>query len=244
MQAQAHKGKRIEIRKDMSRDELTLSLLGLVKRMAAHMSHSLPSSIRREELASAGMLGLVEAVRRFDPSRCESFVGYAALRIRGAMLDELRRGDIMSQEARTQSRRLGKIAQSLESSLGRTPGESDMAQALGLSDEQFRKDMGHLTRVQVLSFEAQDEVAPFSDNAGIDPHTAAEKTEERDVLARAIATLPSRQQMILSLYYEQELTFQQIGDMLNITAARVCQLHGQSMGALRTVISPTVALAA
>jgi RNA polymerase sigma factor for flagellar operon FliA len=241
---QVQKNKRIEIRKDMTENELTLSLLGLVKRMAAHMSHSLPANIRREELASAGMLGLVEAVRRFDPARCESFVGYAALRIRGAMLDELRRGDIMSQEARTQSRRLGKLAQSLEGTLGRAPGESDMAEALGLSDEQFRKDMGHFTRVQVLSFEAQDEVSPFSDSGAFDPHTAAEKTEERASLARAIAQIPERQQIILSLYYEQELTFQQIGDMLNITAARVCQLHGQSMGLLREVISRTTPLAA
>ena len=238
MQAQTFKGKRIEIRKDMSRDELTVSLLGLVKRMAAHMSHSLPSNIRREELASAGMLGLVEAVGRFDASRCESFVGYAALRIRGAMLDELRRGDIMSQEARTQSRRLSKIAQSLEATLGHAPGESDMAEAMGLSDEQFRKDMGHLTRVHMVSFEAQDEVAPFSDHAAQDPHTAAEKSEERTELARGVATLPERQRLILSLYYEQELTFQQIGDMLGITAARVCQLHSQSMAVLRDVVAP------
>ncbi len=225
--------KHIEIRQDMTETELVNSMLGLVRRMAGHMAHSLPSHIRRDDLSSAGMLGLVEAVRRFDPTRADSYVGYATLRIRGAMLDELRRGDIMSQEARTQSRRLSKISQSLETELGHAPSEDELAKALGMSAEKYRKELGHLGAVHTVSFEAQDELQPFTDTGAENPSDAAERGEERAELARAISTLPEREQLIVSLYYEQDLTFQEIGAMLDLTAARVCQLHTACMTKLR-----------
>jgi len=226
---------RIRMNKDMTESELISELMPLVKRIASHLIRKLPGSIRYDDIVSAGMVGLLEACKKFSADRCDSFVGYATMRIRGAMLDELRRGDIMSQEMRTLSRRLEHVIQDLESRLGRTPQSSEIAQAMGMSEEDYLNEAENLAQVQLISFDPQDHTMQRLKSAD-QPELETEMSELKGHLALALNQLPEREKLILSLYYEQELTLKEIGEVMDLTPARVCQLHAQAIHRLKSWI--------
>jgi RNA polymerase sigma factor for flagellar operon FliA len=227
----------IAVTKSTPPAELVTMMAPLVRRIADRVAHALPPHVRGDDLFSAGMIGLLEATRKFEPSRAASFVGYAALRIRGAMLDELRRGDILSQEARLKSRHLRALQQRLERELGRIPEAKDVADALGVSEEKYVSELQGLTHYKMVHLDLDTDDAGLVDESMPNPMDASVYAEMRDRLAQAIADLPEKERLVLSLYYEEELTYKDIGKLLDLTAARICQLHGQAVARLKKQLS-------
>lgn len=227
-----------------SQAELVKQMAPLVQRIASKVARGLPQHVRTGDLVSAGMVGLLEATQRFEPERAESFVGYATLRIRGAILDELRRGDILSQEARMKSRLVATARAKLHTALSRPPTTAEMAAELKVSEEEYVEDLAGLDTVRVVAFDPQDEAQAIMDTTAKSPADVTIFRELRDRLASAIETLPEKEKLILSLYYEQELTYKEIGDVLDLTAARICQLHAQAVARLRQRLDDSGAKAA
>ncbi|MCC6810986.1 MAG: FliA/WhiG family RNA polymerase sigma factor [Deltaproteobacteria bacterium] len=234
----------IAVSSESSRAELVEQMAPIVRRIANKVARGLPHHVRTDDLVSAGMIGLLEATQRFEPSRAESFVGYASLRIRGAILDELRRGDILSQDARMKSRLVQTTANKLQGTLGRAPTAAEMATALGVSEQEYVETLEGLTQVRLVAFDPQDESQAMVDANGQSPVDASMLKQLRGRLGEAITTLPQREKLILSLYYEQDLTYKEIGEVLDLTAARICQLHSQAVARLRERLDDVQAAAA
>jgi len=229
----------IDITQHSSPQDLVKVMMPLVKRIAIRMSRGLPSHVRTDDLISAGTVGLMEATRRFESKRAESFVGYATLRIRGAMLDELRRGDILSQEARTKSRQAQAVQAKLQSELRREPTRAEIAKALNVSEQEYIEDLEGLQHVKVVAFDPQEDAFGIVDTAQPSPVDASALSQLRGRLSAAIATLPEKEKLILGLYYEEDLTYKEIGDVLDLTAARICQLHAQAVSRLKATLAHT-----
>jgi RNA polymerase sigma factor for flagellar operon FliA len=224
----------IDIAQHHTPAQLVQVMMPLVKRIAARMSRGLPSHVRTDDLISAGTVGLMEATRRFESKRADSFVGYATLRIRGAMLDELRRGDILSQEARTKSRQVQAAQQKMQSALHREPTPAEVAAELGVSEQEYVEELEGLQHIKVVAFDPQEDAFGIVDTTHPSPIDASVFAQLKGRLSAAISTLPEKEQLILSLYYEEDLTYKEIGDMLDLTAARICQLHAQAVSRLKT----------
>ncbi len=223
----------IEIDDKTSAAELVATMMPLVKRMAAKVGRGLPVHIRTEDLISAGMVGLMDASRRFEPARAESFVGYATLRIRGAMIDELRRGDILSQEARTKTRLLQQALRRLQAELQREPTTAEVATHLGIEEHEYLDTLEHLLHVKMVPLDFEHEDCAISDPDVPSPVDSTMMAELKLQLAGAIQGLPEKERLVLSLYYEEELTYKEIGEVMGLTAARICQIHGQAVQRLR-----------
>lgn len=213
------------------RDRLIAEHLDIARRIAGRIARRCPSWVSSEDLIAAGMLGLAEAAERYDDSRQEPFLTFAEKRIRGAVLDELRRGDIMPRRVRQLARKVGATIQSLEKTHGGTPEDTTVAAALGVSLETYRADLEQLVHVTVGALDQLDHTPPVDG----DPSPAAQ-TERREILARikrALVRLDQRDVLLLSLYYNEELTYVEIGEILGVTTSRVCQLHGRAIARLR-----------
>jgi RNA polymerase sigma factor for flagellar operon FliA len=221
----------IAVSADCSRTDLVSQMAPLVHRIAGRVARGLPQHVRTGDLVSAGMVGLLEAAQRFEPARAESFVGYASLRIRGAILDELRRGDILSQDARMKSRLVAKAVAKLEAQLNQPPTTAQIAQALGVSEREYVEELEGLGEVRMVALDPSDE--SMVDDATTNPAEQAIFRQMTGRVATAMSSLPEKERLILSLYYDKELTYKEIGDVLDLTAARICQLHSQAVSRLR-----------
>ncbi len=207
----------------------------LVRRIAHHLVVRMPASVDVDDLVQAGMIGLLEAARQYDPSQGASFETYASIRIRGAMIDEIRRGDWVPRSVHRRVREAAEATRKVEQREGRAASANEVASTLGVPLDQYQKFLEGAARGQVLSLDA------FIDNGG-EPHLAEtaesperqfEDNEFRAGLARAIAGLSEREQLVLSLYYEQELNLREIGAVIGVSESRICQIHGQAMVRLR-----------
>jgi RNA polymerase sigma factor for flagellar operon FliA len=214
----------------------------LVKRIAFHLIARLPPSVQVEDLVQAGMIGLMDAVNNFDPGQGAQFETYASQRIRGAMLDELRQVDWLPRSARKNLRQIEKVIRTLEQKLGRSPSETEAAEALGVPLAEYQQMLqdgrGHQL-VYYEDFYDSDE----GDNDFLDRHLAdsrenpLEKIQDdgfRATLVEAIRGLPEREKLVMGLYYEEELNLREIGEVLGVTESRVCQLHSQAIARLRS----------
>lgn len=213
------------------RDRLIAAHIDVARRITLRLARRCPDWISRDDLIAAGMLGLTEAAERYDESRQEPFISFAEKRIRGAVLDELRRGDIMPRRVRQMARKIGGIIQSLERQTGTTPTDEQVAAALGVPVEDYRANLEQLVHVTVGAFE--DHVL---DSLASDDQSPAHHADHRGALARirgALGALPQRDLLLLNLYYEEELTYAEIGEVLGVTTSRVCQLHGRAIARLR-----------
>jgi RNA polymerase sigma factor for flagellar operon FliA len=220
-------------RPNAERDRLIAEHIDIARRIATRMARRCPPWISSDDVVAAGLLGLAEAADRFDETREESFLGFAEKRIRGAVLDELRRGDIMPRRVRQMARRVGETIQTLEQKLGAAPDDETVANALGVSLEHYRADLEQLVHITVGMFDESDGGVP----PGGDESSPANLAERREVLAdirAALDHLDQRDVLILSLYYNEELTYVEIGEVLGVTTSRVCQLHGRAIARLRT----------
>ena len=215
----------------------------LVKKIAYVLMSRLPASVEMDDLVQVGLMGLLEASTQFDASLGVLFETFASQRIRGAMLDELRRADWLPRQARKQAKQIEEAISQLEQSLGRPPQESEIAEALTLSLEDYQSALFESKGHQIVYYEDfvhSDEgqggspVDNIADPHRVDPVTTLSDTRFRAKLVEAIKTLPERDQVVMSLYYEQDLNLKEIGDILGVTESRVCQLHSQAVSRLRT----------
>jgi RNA polymerase sigma factor FliA len=217
------------------RNKLIAEHVDMARRIALRVARRVPEWMSYDDLIASAMVGLTEAADRYDPHRGEPFPGFAEKRIRGAVLDELRRGDIMPRRARQNARKVGQTIQALERQLGRPPEDEEMAKALAISVEEYREDLEHLTHVALVHISPQ----LLSAHAGNEE--SAETMLERAQLSRrlrdGLKQLPERDATILSLYYLEEVNYGEIAQLLGITESRVCQLHGRAIARLRTVLA-------
>ncbi len=214
------------------RDRLIAAHVEIARRIALRVARRCPAWVSTDDLVAAGMLGLAEAADRYDESRQEPFISFAEKRIRGAVVDELRRGDIMPRRVRQMARKVGATIQELEKKLGGPPEDEVVADALGVSLETYRADLEQLVHVTVGALDLVDH-APVLVSSESSP---AAEAERREILARireVLTRLDQRDVLVLSLYYNEELTYVEIGEVLQVTTSRVCQLHGRAIARLR-----------
>lgn len=213
------------------RNELITLHLDMVLKMARKMASRLPNSVLRDDVESAAMLGLTEAATRYDTSREEPFMAFAAKRVRGAILDHLRKNDILSRRARQGARRVSDATRELEGTLGRAATDGEIAAAMGMSEMKFNETYACLREAAVIHLDdLRTELADGSAN-GLD---TADKQRLKAALMQALDTLDERAQMVLSCYYRDGLTLREIGVILGVTESRVCQIHTHALSLLRS----------
>ncbi len=205
----------------------------LVKRIAFHMMNRLPPSVQAEDLIQAGMIGLIEAAKHYDPSQGASFETYAGIRVRGAMLDEIRRCDWTPRSVHRKSREAAEALREVEQRTGRDAHDAEVASELGVSVADYHQVLAESTTARVFSFDQPDE------NTGetialpeADTPTPSDNFAENDfktAMVKAIKNLPERESLVMSLYYDEELNLREIGEILGVSESRVCQIHGQAV---------------
>jgi RNA polymerase sigma factor for flagellar operon FliA len=230
-----------------SREQLVLAYSPLVKYVAGRMSTGLPAHVEESDLISYGLLGLISAIERFDPEREIKFETFAITRIKGSIIDELRSLDWVPRSVRAKARQIEKANALLEHKLQRAPTDAEVAAELEMTIEEFQDT---LTRISNSSVVALDELWTLSDASGdqvslldtiqdpdaIDPAHAMDATETKDRLADAIARLPEREKLVVALYYYENLTLREIGEVLGVTESRVSQLHTKAVLRLKAAL--------
>ncbi|MBT9139460.1 MAG: RNA polymerase sigma factor FliA [Dehalococcoidia bacterium] len=217
--------------------ELVSQYLPLVRLHAGRLALGLPAHVNRDDLVQAGVLGLLEAMQRFDPNRGVRFESFATLRIRGAMLDELRRLCWLPRSLLRQMREVDRASQALAAKLGREPELEEVADCLQIAVEQLRKTVTMINCGTVLSIEDTLFAAPETEGQEIATLDHLIVAEEKERLAAAIKELPERQQQLLALYYQEELTLKEVGLVLGVSESRVCQLHARIVARLRSALT-------
>ncbi len=213
---------------------------GLVKRIAHHLKGRIPASVQLDDLVQAGMIGLLEAVRQFDYSKGASFETYAGIRIRGAMLDEVRHQGWAPRSVHRNSRLVSDAIQETSQRLGRDAADGEVAQTLGISLDDYHLMLTDISMGKVIGIE---DLAAGEENAAIEVANSDNPFEQladekfQRALVQAIATLPEREALVLSLYYDEELNLREIGEVLQISESRVCQIMSQSMHRLKTKLN-------
>ncbi len=214
----------------------------LVKRIAHHLLGRLPASVQVEDLIQAGMIGLIEARKNYDGSKGASFETYAGIRIRGAMLDDIRKGDWVPRSVHKNNRDINQAIAELEAKLNRDPSDAEIAQHLDMSLAQLHSMQSDINSSRLVGIEdlgvAEDTIGPLSDDGIADnPFKQVADESFRMALVEAIKQLPERESVILSLYYDEELNLKEIGAVLGVSESRVSQILSQSMQRLRTKLS-------
>lgn len=220
-------------RSQAERDRLISEHVEVARRISMRVARRCPDWIQREDLMGAALLGLTEAANRYDASRNEPFIAFAEKRIRGAVLDELRRGDIMPRRARAMARKIGLIIKELEKQNAFVTDEA-VAEQLGVTVEDYRNNLEQLVHVTVGALENADESALSVEDSS--PEADVMKREAMARVRQALPKLDQRDLLVLGLYYNEELTYSEIGQVLGVTTSRVCQLHGRAIACLRVAI--------
>ncbi len=225
------------------RDDLLEEHADLVKRIAYHLANRLPPSVQLDDLVQAGMLGLLDAARNYDEGRNASFKTYASIRIRGAMLDEIRKNDWIPRSVHSKAKMLADAIRAVENREGRDARAQEIADELGITLEQYHELLKSANGQKVLSLD--EAVSDDGDGSLLDALTDSapnpmEDMQERDVkklLAEAIASLPERERMVMSLYYDEELNLREIGQVMGVSESRISQIHSQAIVRLQARIA-------
>jgi RNA polymerase sigma factor for flagellar operon FliA len=222
-----------------SQDEQISKYAPLVKRIAYHMMARLPASVEVDDLIQVGLIGLMDAVGRFDGTQGAQFESYATQRIRGAMLDELREADWLPRHVRQKSRQIESAIHRLEQRNGKSPTEQEISAELGMAIDQYQSMLGDVKCSQLLYYEdfSDEDSASFLErylvDGSNDPLAVLEDEGFRDSLIAAIHHLPERERSMMGMYYEQDMNLKEIGAVLGVSESRVCQLHSQAVARLR-----------
>lgn len=224
----------------LNREQLVQQYSPLVKRIAHHLMARLPANVLLDDLVQNGMIGLLDAMGRYEEGFGAQFETYASQRIRGAMLDGLRENDWLPRNLRREMRRVESALQQLEQQNGRAPSEGELAENLGMSLQEYQKLLlearGHQV-VYLEDFSSEDGESFLDRHVGIcdsDPSRLLEDKDMRREMVAAISALPEREQMVMALYYEEELNLREIGEVMGVTESRVCQLHSQAISRIRS----------
>ncbi|MBX3747519.1 MAG: FliA/WhiG family RNA polymerase sigma factor [Verrucomicrobiae bacterium] len=222
--------------------------VSLVKTVVGRLAMALPPHVDIEDLQSAGLVGLLHAIRRFNPLGGASFETYARVRIRGAVLDELRRMDWVPRSVHEKARRVQEVMQRLEQECGSVPGEGEVARAMGLGLEEYRELLAEIRPATFVSLDAvktgADEDRPrpmetLSDDREPSPGEQAARRELAQLLADRIEQLPDAQRKVLALYYYEDLRLREIAEVFGVTESRICQIHAQAILALKSYLRRT-----
>lgn len=210
----------------------------LVTRLARQLVTKLPASVELDDIVQAGMIGLMDAARRYRDDQGAQFETFATQRVRGAMLDELRQNDWAPRSVRRTQRAIDAAIHALEQRLGRAPREREVAKALGVSLDEYQAMLlearsGHVVSFDELEEAHGDELARQPADASCEPQARVEDRRLREGLVAAIEALPERERQLMSLYYEEDLNFREIAAVLGVTESRVCQMHAQAVARLR-----------
>ena len=226
----------------LDRNQLVTHYAPLVKRIAYHLMARLPSSVQVDDIIQNGMLGLLDAIKRYEEGLGAQFETYAVQRIRGAMLDGLRDNDWLPRSLRRDMRRIESAVSMLEQRYGRQPAEKELAESLGMSLAEYQKTLQDARGCQLVYFEdfsdGDEETYLERNIAGkdADPLENLLNKDMRETLVRSIEDLPEREKTVMGLYYERDLNLREIGEILGVTESRVCQLHSQAIARLRSRI--------
>ena len=228
------------------RNEYAAKFFPYIEKVARRLARRLPAHVEIDDLISSGVIGLMEAAERFDPSRVDRFEAFAEFRIRGAMLDDLRSRDTLSRDMRRLSNELRDATRRLEAQLGRTPDQEEIAQRLGVDMDELYARQQKLSGSSVVGIDdaGPDLLERTGDQTAADPFEQASRHELSDRLVSGIGTLPERMQQVLSLYYCDNLNLKEIGAVLGVTESRVCQIHGEATRRLRESLTDIAAEAA
>lgn len=228
------------------KDKLIMEYAPLIKFIAQKIAVRLPSNIELDDLISSGVIGLMDAIEKYDPTRDNKFKTYAEFRIRGSILDELRAQDWVPRSVRDKAKMLDRTLIQLEAELGRSATDEEVCEKLSISIEEFHDLLNQVRPVSVLSI---DDAATFSnvDKKSIlnilegtklnNPFNQLNLKSVKDIVAKAIEDLPERQRLVLSLYYYEDLNLKEIGKILRVTESRVSQLHAQAIARLRAKLT-------
>ena len=222
------------------RDRLILTYAPLVKYVAGRLGSGLPAHVDDEDLVSYGLLGLISAIERYEPDRDVKFETYAIARIRGAIIDELRALDWVPRSVRSRAREIERAIGELEGKLGRVPSDEEIAAKLGITTEELDESLSEISRSSIAALDELwsvggsdgDQVAlidTIEDTQGPEPQSAFAQTELREMVADAITSLPEREKLVITLYYYEDLTLREIGEVLGVTESRVSQLHTKAI---------------
>jgi RNA polymerase sigma factor for flagellar operon FliA len=235
------------------RDRLILTYAPLVKYVAGRLGSGLPAHVDEGDLVSYGLLGLIGAIERYDPERDIKFETYAMARIKGAIIDELRALDWVPRSVRSRAREIERAIAELESRMGRAPTDEEIAQKIGISVDELEESLTDISRSSIAALDELwsatgegDQISlldTLEDTSGPRPAEALDETELREALADAIARLPEREKLVVTLYYYEELTLREIGEVLGVTESRVSQLHTKAVLRLKARLAGAAARA-
>jgi len=222
-------------------DDLVIQHAPLVKRIAYHLMNRLPPNVQVDDLIQAGMIGLLEASRNYDPTQGASFETYAGIRIRGSMLDEIRRSDWTPRSVHRKARMVADAMRTIENRQGRDARDEEVADVLGMSLKEYHHILKDASGCRVFSLDelaAVGEIAPdLGQGSSAGPFDGLQKDAFKHSLAEAISGLPERERLVVSMYYDDEMNLREIGLVLGISESRVCQIHSQATLRLRSRLS-------
>jgi RNA polymerase sigma factor for flagellar operon FliA len=224
-------------------EDLLREHLPMVRFLALRIRERLPQQVEMEDLISAGIVGLMDALQKFDPNKKVQFRTYAQFRVRGAMLDSLRALDWGPRDLRRKGRAVEEAIRSLSTTLGKAPTESEVAKEMGLDLNTYQQLLGELSGLELSSLNATpseeagtEAMAMIPAGPEDDPFLQCQSSEMRRLLAEAIAELPERERLVLTLYYYEELTMREVGATMGVVESRVSQLHSSAMARLRVAL--------
>lgn len=223
-----------------TQDELVEVHASLVKRIAYHLISRLPSCVQVEDLIQSGMIGLLEAARNYDATQGASFETYAGIRIRGSMLDEIRKGDWTPRSLHRKVREISRAMREIETEQGRDARDSEVAERLSMSLDEYHLILQDASSHQIVSFEdipSKDATVVAGFSAKITgPLEKLQEENLKEVLAKVISALPERERLVMSLYYDEELNLRETGEVLGVSESRVCQIHSQALIRLKAKV--------
>jgi RNA polymerase sigma factor for flagellar operon FliA len=222
---------------ERSYDDLVMQYAPLVKRIAYHLMNRLPPSVQADDLIQAGMIGLLEASRNYDPTQGASFETYAGIRIRGAMLDEIRRSDWTPRSVHRKARMVADAIRAIENREGRDARDVEVAETLDISLDEYHQILQDASGCRIFSLDELTAVGEIGSDHGRNtisgPFDGLQQDAFKKALAESISGLPERERLVVAMYYDDELNLREIGQVLGVSESRVCQIHSQATMRLR-----------